>query len=93
MNDGQFHPMFFATKNCQHFWRTCPGLTLDELEPDKGPATRRQEDHVYDELGFALSAHSRVTTESDRVKEEMLELARELGGTASDPYAVRRRRA
>jgi hypothetical protein len=92
-NDGAYHPMFFVTKNCQHFWRTCPGLTLDELEPDKGPATRRQEDHVYDETGFALSAHSRVTTEKDRVNEELMELARELGGVVSDPYAVRRRRA
>ena len=46
-NDGAYHPMFFVTKNCQHFWRTCPGLTLDELEPDKGPATRRQEDHCF----------------------------------------------
>jgi hypothetical protein len=49
--------------------------------------------NCYDETGFALSAHSRVTTEKDRVNEELMELARELGGVVSDPYAVRRRRA
>jgi FAD/FMN-containing dehydrogenase len=49
--------------------------------------------NCYDEVGFALSAHSRVTTEKDRVNEELMELARELGGVVSDPYAVRRRRA
>jgi hypothetical protein len=92
--EGKWNPTFFVTNDCRHFWRTCPGLTLDELEPDKGPATRRQEDHVYDEVAFALSAHSRVTTEDDRHKEEMLELARELSGgsIARDPYAVRTRR-
>ena len=46
-----------------------------------------------DETGVALSAHSRVTTEKDRVNDELMELARELGGVVSDPYAVRRRRA
>lgn len=92
--EGKWNPTFFVTNDCRHFWRTCPGLTLDELEPDKGPATRRQEDHVYDEVAFALAAHSRVTTEDDRHKEEMLELARELSGgsIARDPYAVRTRR-
>jgi hypothetical protein len=93
-SDGTWSPILFVTDNCRHFWRTCPGLTLDELEPDKGPATRRQEDHVYDEVSFAISVHSHITTEKDRYNEEMLDLARELsGGSVSrDPYAVRTRR-
>lgn len=56
--DGTWQPMLFVTANCQHFWRTCPGLTLDELEPDKGPATRRQEDHCF-------AAGTLVQTESN----------------------------
>jgi hypothetical protein len=50
--------------------------------------------NCYDEVSFAISMHSKVTTEKDRYNEEMLDLARELsGGSVSrDPYAVRTRR-
>lgn len=91
---GQWTPHFFATENCTHFWRTVPSLVLDDLEPDKGPATRDQEDHVYDEVAFALGTHRRVTTEADRELEEALEMTEEMMGTLSrDPYSVRQRRA
>lgn len=39
-------PMFFATTNCTHFWRTVPVLTLDTVDPDKGPDTKL-EDHCF----------------------------------------------
>jgi hypothetical protein len=62
------------------------------VEPDKGPATRGQEDHVYDEVCFALGTHKRVTTEADRELDELMELRDEISGAGRDPYAVRRRR-
>jgi hypothetical protein len=91
---GVVRPMFYVTANCRHFWRTVPGLVLDTLEPDKGPSTRTQEDHIYDEVGFGLATYSRVTTAQDRYRDEMLELASEFsgGGVSRDPYAVRSRR-
>ena len=91
---GVVRPMFYVTANCRHFWRTVPGLVLDTLEPDKGPSTRTQEDHIYDEVGFGLATYSRVTTAQDRYRDEMLELASEFsgGGASRDPYAVRSRR-
>lgn len=46
-DDGKTVPMFYVTANCRHFWRTVPGLVLDTMEPDKGPATRTQEDHCF----------------------------------------------
>jgi len=90
--DEPRQPGFFITENCANFWRTIPGLTLDELEPDKGPATRHQEDHVYDEACFALSLYAKATTKDQRQLEQDLEFMEEVtGGGGRDPYAVRKR--
>ena len=91
-NDGVVQPMVYFTSNCRHFWRTVPGLVLDTLEPDKGPATRTQEDHCYDQAGFAISTYASVKTRQDRVDEDLRDMAHRLGGITRDPYAVRTRR-
>jgi hypothetical protein len=67
-------PMLYATENCKHFWRTLPSLQLDENHPEKGPDTN-QEDHVYDELSYACASRPYITTERDRIRDQ-LELAR-----------------
>jgi hypothetical protein len=91
-DDGVVRPMFYVTDNCRHFWRTVPGLVLDTLEPDKGPATRMQEDHIYDEVAFGLATFAGVMTREDRYNQEMAEMAQEMGAVIRDPYAVRSRR-
>ena len=58
-------PMFFCTENCMNFWRTMPPLVLDQTDPEKGPDTK-QEDHVYDEVVYALMSRPFVTTKRDR---------------------------
>ena len=78
------YPMFYISSQCQHFWRTIPSLTLDETEPDKGPDTKL-EDHVYDEVVYALRRRPYVTTEQDRWMGEV----RSAGyRRAMDPYAT-----
>lgn len=62
-------PMFYATDNCHHFWRTCPSLTLDETNPEKGPDTK-QEDHMYDCVSYALRSRPMIHTEHDRKRAE-----------------------
>lgn len=57
-------PMFFVTANCTAFWRSCPPLILDENDPDKGPGTD-QEDHVYDEVSYALASRPFTQTKED----------------------------
>ena len=92
-DDGTWIPHFYVTEDCVHFWRTMPGLILDDIDPDKGPATRHQEDHLYDEVSFALGTYRKVTTKADRDFEEAWEMANEaVGSAASDPYAIKRRR-
>ena len=79
-------PMLFVTENCVHFWRTVPTLTLDEVDPDKGPGTK-QEDHVYDEVAYACRSMPFVTTKDERDDSEYLaELARHVED--GDPYAT-----
>jgi len=56
---------FFVTSNCEHFWRTVPELQLDTRQPEKGPDTA-QEDHVYDEVSYALVSRPQVWTELAR---------------------------
>lgn len=58
-------PGFYVTENCLHFWRTVPELQLDERQPEKGPDTR-QEDHVYDEVSYALVSRPVVWTRQKR---------------------------
>ena len=81
------HPMFFATENCRHFWRTVPVLTLDETDPNKGPDTKL-EDHVYDECAYALRSRPYVMTEEDRWEEKWGDEARRALGKNVDPYAT-----
>ena len=73
-------PMFFVTANCTNWWRTCPPLTLDENDPDKGPATD-QEDHCYDETQYALASRPFTQTE-----QEYQEIGRPR--PRMDPYAT-----
>lgn len=63
------HPMFFVTANCEHFWRTVPGLTIDQTDPDKG-AGAGQEDHVKDEVEYALRSRPFVHTKETRWEQE-----------------------
>lgn len=55
----------FITENCRHFWRTVPDLQLDEKHPEKGPDTE-QEDHVYDELSYAVVSRPKIHTFLER---------------------------
>jgi len=59
-------PMFYATADCKHFWRTVPDLQLDEDHPEKGPDTD-QEEHVYDELSYACASRPMIITKRERV--------------------------
>lgn len=81
------HPMFFATANCTHFWRTVPILVLDDLDPEKGPDTK-QEDHVYDDVVYACRSRPYVTTERDRWEVKYGEEMREAMKSNVDPYAT-----
>ncbi len=82
-------PMFFATANCTHFWRTVPSLQLDENHPDKGPGdSKSAEDHSYDCVSYALRSRPYVTTEEDRYMEEMGPHIREAMRKGSDPYST-----
>lgn len=87
-DNGVFAPLFFVTANCEHFWRTVPALLLDANEPDKGPATRGQEDHVADECGFAMSMRPIITTKKQRDEMDFQHKLEQYGVTRSgDPYA------
>lgn len=63
------YPMFYATSNCQHFWRTMPDLQLDERQPEKGPESS-QEDHIWDVCSYACASRPMVTTKRDRANVE-----------------------
>lgn len=62
-------PSFYVTSNCDHFWRTVPELQLDERDPEKGWDTD-QEDHVADEVGYALVSRPIIRTEVQRINRE-----------------------
>lgn len=81
------HPMFFVTNNCLQFWRTVPILTLDEVDPDKGP-NDKLENHIYDELAYALRSRPFITTQKDRWWEEWGEEVKKARGDSVDPYAT-----
>ena len=67
MEDGEvMDPMFFVTSDCVHFWRTVPSLTLDDVDPDKGPDSK-QEDHCVS------GASTIVIKEGKRVRWVFLE--------------------
>lgn len=79
-------PMFFCTENCRHFWRTVPSLVLDDIDPEKGPETKRQEDHVYDELAYGLRSRPFVITKEDRYEESIKPFLKEM--KKGDPYST-----
>lgn len=88
MSNGKVekHPSVFVSTNCVSAWRTLPTLVADPLKPDAGPGDR-QEDHVYDEMGYALM--SRPYSQTKRDYQQEIETWTERVGI-SDPYAVRR---
>jgi hypothetical protein len=47
-NDGI--PLFKATEDCKHFWRTMPMLQNDERKPED--VDTKMEDHLYDEVRY-----------------------------------------
>ncbi len=80
-------PMFFATANCVHFWRTCPPLVLDEVDPEKGPDTN-QEDHCYDQLVYGLRSRPYITLEKDRLYMKYADEEQAALRGNVDPYAT-----
>ena len=81
------HPMFYATANCKHFWRTVPSLTLDEIDPEKGPNTKL-EDHPYDVCAYGLRSRPYVTKQEDRWWEDNIEEIKASRKLNVDPYAT-----
>ncbi|MCB7127964.1 MAG: phage terminase large subunit [Candidatus Brocadiales bacterium] len=81
------YPMFYITSNCIHFWRTVPILTLDNLDPDKGPDTKL-EDHCYDETAYALRSRPYVSTKEDRYMAEHYDEIKEARGKVVGRYAT-----
>lgn len=88
MEDGTFEPMFFATDNCVHFWRTVPPLVVDEINPEKGPG-EGQENHCYDMLAYGLISRPFVTTVDQRIDREFYS-KRKLMKQNNDPYRVKK---
>jgi hypothetical protein len=88
MSNGRVekHPTLFISTSCVHAWRTLPTLIADPLKPDAGPGDR-QEDHIYDECGYALM--SRPYAQTKREFHQETETWTETVGIR-DPYAVRK---
>lgn len=84
-------PMFYATSNCSHFWRTVPPLVLDELHPEKGPDTA-QEDHHYDQFSYACMSRPYIRTKDQRHMTQWKRLRRENNLDQGDPYRIKRYR-
>lgn len=86
--DGSFSPMFYITENCTHFWRTVPPLILDDIHPERGP-DEEQENHVWDEVCYALMTRPYIRTEEQRIVAEFHRKRREHKLAPSDPYRVK----
>lgn len=88
LSNGKKYPMFFATEDCEAFWRTLPALMLDENTPNKGPGPR-QADHVWDEVQYAIASRPTMRTEEE-FKEEIFFEAMEAANIDQffDPYAI-----
>lgn len=88
--DGR--PMFYATSNCVHFWRTVPSLQLDELNPEKGPDSS-QEDHVYDQLSYVMMSRPMKTSALQRDIREYKKAKRLIAGDRSaHQYSFRKKK-
>jgi len=90
------HPMLYICENVHSFWRTVPGLVLDENDPDNGPATikPKQEDHVYDSLAygcrsrpFVINLEDRYNMDMDSYREQYMLAREESGASVVDPNA------
>jgi hypothetical protein len=71
ISDGE-RQGFYVTEDCVHFWRTVPDLQLDERAPEKGWDTG-MEDHVADEVGYALASRPIITDRVEYVKQQYRE--------------------
>lgn len=89
MEDGFFMPMFYATENCVHFWRTVPPLVLDDTNPEKGVGDK-QEDHVYDDVQYALQSRPFKTNAQQRNDALYHRLRKQSKIDSSDPYRVKK---
>ena len=89
--DGSFTPMFYVTENCPQFWRTVPPLILDEVHPEKGP-DEKQENHIWDELCYALVSRPYIRTEDQRIVSNFKRLRRENNLDKVDPYRMKKPR-
>lgn len=87
--DGR--PMFYIMSNCQHAWRTLPGLQLDQRQPEKGPDTT-QEDHMYDAVSYGLRSRPYVTTARERKQAAWDDARRQIGLKDVDPYQTKKKR-
>lgn len=86
---GYYVPMFYITENCQQFWRTAPPLVLDDIHPEKGP-DEGQENHVWDEVCYALMSRPYVRTADQRLVAKFHHLRRENKLGNDDPYRMRK---
>lgn len=80
------HPLFFISSNCVQAWRTLPTLLLDKTEPDKGPSSSG-EDHIYDEIVYALASRP-LTVSKEDYEEEQLITAQKAVRKSTDAYAT-----
>lgn len=75
VNSDSENPGFYTFETCHHFWRTVPDLQLDERDPEKGWDTD-QEDHVADELGYALVSRPILMDRTTYIKQNYDEARR-----------------
>ncbi len=83
-----YMPMFYITENCFAFWRTVPPLILDDLHPERGPG-ESQENHVWDEVCYALMSRPYITTNKQRIERKFQRLRRENNLDTQDPYRIK----
>lgn len=88
--DGSSTPMLYVTENCLAFWRTVPPLILDDLHPERGP-DEAQENHVWDELCYAVMSRPYVRTKEQRVQNEFFRKRRKYNFEFNDPYRIKPR--
>lgn len=89
--DGSFKPMFYITENCTQFWRTVPPLVLDDLHPERGP-DEQQENHVWDEVCYALMSRPYTRTAEQRLVAKFHRLRQENNLVQQDPYRMRKKK-
>lgn len=86
---GIWKPMFYVTENCQQFWRTVPPLILDDVHPERGP-DEDQENHVWDEVCYALMSRPYMRTADQRLVAEFHRKRRQNNLDKEDPYRMKR---